>query len=82
MLSRQRNALVHYKIELKVNGTKVLDGSGFRRKTFMAELGWIRRYFSLPYDLAALARKSFPKLPLIFLHERGPIEVAPAHVGA
>jgi hypothetical protein len=82
MLSRQRNALVHLKIELTVEGKKILEGSEFERKQYQDELRWIRRYFSLPYDLAEFTRKSVKEPFLMLLFDRKPIEVAPSHVGA
>ncbi len=60
MLARQRNALVHHKIELEINGTKVLEGSGFVRRPYDEEQRWLRRYFSLPYDLADFLRRALP----------------------
>ena len=82
MLSRQRNALVHHKIDLEINGKKILEGSGFERKRYDEEQRWIRRYFSLPYYLAEFVRKSIPGVPLMLLFDRRPIEIAPAHVSA
>lgn len=76
MLSRQRNALVHHKIELKVGDTKVLKGSGFERKTYDLELSWLRRYFSLPYDLSAFVDKSISGAPPMLLFDRKPVEIA------
>lgn len=82
MLSRQRNALLHLKIELTVEGKKILEGSEFERKHYHEELRWLRRYFSLPYDLAEFIRKSVKEPFLMLLFDRKPIEVASAHVGA
>ncbi len=82
LLSRQRNALVHLKINLDVNGAKVLDGSGFERKPYREEARWLRRFFSLPYDLADYASKTIAGVPLMFLPDRSPIEIAHAHNAA
>ncbi len=82
MLSRQRNALVHLKIELTVEGKKVFEGSAFERKHYNEELQWLRRYFSLPYDLAEFIRNSIKEPFLMLLFDRKPIEIASAHVGA
>ena len=82
MLYRQRNALVHLKIELTVEGNKVLEGTDFERKHYAEERRWLRRYFSLPYDLAELVRKSIKDVSFMLLFDRKPIEVAPVHVGA
>ena len=82
MLSRQRNALVHLKIELTVDGNKVLEGTDFERKRYAEEQSWLRRYFSLPYDLAEFVRKSIKEVTFMLLFDRKPIEAAAAHVGA
>ena len=81
-LAKQRNSLVHHKIELKLNGTKVLDGSGFERKAYAEEMRWLRRFFSLPYDLAEFLHQQIQTVPLMFLFERKPIERSPAHSAA
>jgi hypothetical protein len=81
MPSRERNALVHHKIEVSVEGKKVLDGSDFERKPVDQEVAWLRRFFSLPYDLsvfAATVKGTAPTMPLLF--DRRPIEMAPAHI--
>jgi hypothetical protein len=81
-LSRQRNALVHLKIELTVDGNKLLKGSDFERRRFDEDRVWLKRYFSLPYDLADFVRKSIKEPRFMLLFERGPIEVATAHADA
>jgi hypothetical protein len=81
-LACQRNALVHYKVQVHVNGVKALDGSGFERRAYKEELSWLRRFFSLPYDLADFTRKAMPENFHIILLERHPIEVAPEHVNS
>jgi hypothetical protein len=78
-LTRQRNSLVHMKIELTVAGTKVLDGSSFERTNYIDEVRWLRRYCSLPYDLAQFLRESVRDFYFPLLSQRAPIEVAPAH---
>ena len=79
MLSRQRNALVHLKIELTVEGNKLLEGTDFERKRYDEEQDWLRRYFSLPYDLADFARKSIKEPMFMLLFDRKPIPLAAAH---
>jgi len=37
VLARQRNALVHHKIEVKLGDRTILEGSGFERKTLDEE---------------------------------------------
>lgn len=78
-LNKQRNALVHHKIELQVNGTKVLEGSDFTRAAYSEEVRWIRRFFSLPYDLSHLFRRLVHRLPLVLLMDRAPIEPVEIH---
>lgn len=78
-LARQRNALVHHKVQLHVNGVKALEGSGFERKPYNEELNWLRRFFSLPYDLADLSRQALPKNFHVILLDRRPIHQAPEH---
>jgi hypothetical protein len=81
-LIQQRNAISHSKIDLQVDGKRVLKGSGFERKTYLEELRWIRRFFSLPYDLGAIVDGAVSGAPMMILAERKPIEVASVHVGA
>lgn len=78
-LAKQRNALVHHKVQLHVNGVKALDGSGFERKPYGEELNWLRRFFSLPYDLADLSRRALPKNFHVILLDRRPVHQASEH---
>src|SRR5207249_4736296 len=73
MLSRQRNSLVHQKIELEVGGARLLEGSGIERKPYDEEQRWLLRFFSLPYDLAEFARRSLSGIGLMLLFDRRPI---------
>ena len=74
-LTKQRNALVHHKIQIHVDGKKVLDGSRFNRESYPDSLQWIRRFFSLPYDLVDHARKFLmPEFPIFVLMDRKPID--------
>jgi hypothetical protein len=57
-LSRQRNALVHNKIELHIDDKRVLEGSGIARKPYVENIEWIKRFFSLPYDLVEYVQRS------------------------
>lgn len=81
-LTRQRNALVHHKIELEMNGTKVLEGSGFERASYAEEQHWLRRFFSLPYDLADFLRRALPGSHILILFGSGPIARSPANSAA
>jgi hypothetical protein len=82
MLARQRNALVHHKIELEIDGTKVLEGSDFVRRPHDEEQRWLRRYFSLPYDLADFLRKALPHTRQMLLFRSGAIVRSPANNAA
>lgn len=78
-LTRQRNALVHYKIELEMRGKQVLSGSRLERGSYKEQLAWIARFFSLPYDLAAHVRKEIPQLPMMRFLDSRPIQRIPIH---
>jgi hypothetical protein len=82
MLARQRNAFVHYKIDLEVGGKRILKGSVFERNSYDEEQRWLHRFFSLPYDLAAFLRQSLTGMSVMLLFDRRPVEVASEHVGA
>ncbi|MBL8510242.1 MAG: hypothetical protein JNM52_01235, partial [Betaproteobacteria bacterium] len=81
-LTKQRNAFVHYKIELEVKDAKVLKGSRLQRLPLAEHLRWMHRYFSLPYDLAAFVRLRLPGLPVLFLYNSGSLERYMAHAEA
>lgn len=73
-LTKQRNALVHHKIEVLVGGKKVFEGSKFNREPYEESLRWIRRFFRLPYELTDHARNLLmPKFPVFVLRDRRPI---------
>lgn len=78
-LTRQRNAFVHYKIELEMRGKPVLRGSRLERGSLKEQLAWIGRFFSLPYDLAAHVRKEIPKLPIMLFYDSSPIRRISIH---
>jgi len=80
MLYRQRNALVHLKIELSVEGKKLIEGTNFKRTRFDEERIWLRRYFSLPYDLVDFINRTIKEPRFELLFDRKPIEVACAHL--
>lgn len=81
-LTQQRNALIHYKIELIVNGQKKLDGSNFQQVNPKEEIRWIQRFFSLPYDLLEFADSELPNFFFHFIPDRKPIEIASVHKNA
>jgi hypothetical protein len=78
-LTRQRNALIHYKIDLEMQGKSVLRGSRLEHGSLKEQIAWIRRFFSLPYDLEAHMRKEIPQLPIMLLIDSRPIQRASVH---
>lgn len=79
-LAKQRNLLAHSKIDLNVGEDKIIGGKQFERLSRSDERRWIKRFFSLPYDLMEYANQALPGLPLLgILHERSPIPRAPEH---
>lgn len=78
-LTRQRNALIHYKVELEMDGEVKIQGSKLHRAPLKEDLVWIRRFFSLPYDLVDHARRQLPRGSFLLLHDARPIELYPAH---
>jgi len=78
-LVRQRNAFVHHKIELEMEGEKKIQGSRIDRSPLHIQADWIRRFFSLPYDLAAHATKQLPHHIGFVLFENFPIELYSQH---
>lgn len=78
-LTRQRNAFVHYKVELEIGGEKKLEGSRLDRAPLGTQIAWIRRFFSLPYDLAFHAREQMPHLAPLMLYDSSPIQRFAAH---
>lgn len=81
-LTKQRNALIHYKIELKVDGEKILNGSNFQPFDIKEETPWVRRFFSLPYDLLEFANSEFPDISLMLVIDRKPIHKSSVHDNA
>lgn len=78
-LTRQRNALVHYKVGLEVEGVVKLQGSRLQRAPIDEDIEWIRRFFSLPYDLTEHARRALP-IFFLLLPDSGCIERYRAHL--
>lgn len=73
-LTRQRNAFVHYKVELEMGGEKKLEGSRLDRAPLHTQIAWIRRFFSLPYDLASHARSKLNRVAPFILFDSRPIQ--------
>jgi hypothetical protein len=77
-LTKRRNALVHSKIHLQIGGETILKGSKFERFSVQENIQWMRRFFSLPYDLVAHASNQVGPRMLFFL-DSAPIAMATAH---
>ncbi len=73
-LTRQRNAFIHYKVELEMDGEAKIQGSKLHRAPLREDLGWIRRFFSLPFDLVAHVGRQLPGELFLLLHDTRPIE--------
>lgn len=78
-LIKRRNALVHYKIDLHVGDEVKLKGSKFERLSFQDNIKWMRRFFSLPYDLSAHASMQLRDFAIFVLHDSSPIIKAAEH---
>ncbi|QGJ19106.1 MULTISPECIES: hypothetical protein [unclassified Polaromonas] len=79
-LTRQRNAFVHHKIEIEMEGKVKLEGSRLDRLPLSEQLSWMRRFLSLPYDLANHAGREIPSFPGLILYDSGPIQRFPPHL--
>lgn len=79
-LNKQRNALVHYKVQMHIDGEKVLQGSKVKRHSYEVEIDWLYRFFSLPYDLSQFAMSELKEMPMMVLPTRSPISRHPAHI--
>jgi hypothetical protein len=75
-ICKLRNALVHYKVEIEADGRTVMDGSRFERRPYAEEVKWLRRFFSLPYDLAEFSQNAIPGEPFALMFPRGEIDRA------
>jgi len=79
-LIENRNAWMHHKIELSVGEEKILDGSLRERDTYQEKMRWLKRYFSLPYDLADHAHEyTHQAIAAMMFFTRNPIPIADAH---
>jgi hypothetical protein len=78
-LTRQRNALVHNRIEPEMRGKPVPRGWRLEYESYEAQLDWMGRFFSLPYDLAAHARKQIPQPLIMLLIDSRPIQRVSIH---
>jgi hypothetical protein len=81
-LNVQRNAFLHHKISLSVNGAQVHPGTRTANTTINSNLDWIHRYFSLPYDLARHIEKHSPANHISYLFNHAPISPVAPHAAA
>lgn len=80
-MHKQRNALAHYKVSLEADDKTILDGSGFQPFSYQESIHWLRRYFSLPYDLAENAHGCIQEnaTPAMLAYLRSPIPKSGEH---
>lgn len=78
-LTKERNSYTHHKVEVEVQGKKLLEGSKVDRSDLHAKIEWMRRYFSLPFDLVFNIQSQFPNMTTILLYDASPIELFEAH---
>ncbi len=73
-LTKERNAISHSKINLRISENPILEGSKLKRNTFQEKIRWMRRFFSLPYDLSTYAELQLREIAMIqVFHDRFPI---------
>jgi hypothetical protein len=75
-LGKERNVLTHYKVELSVNGQRVQKGKQLEPVNLENRIRDIRRFFSVPYDLADHLRVNLNSTRLQVLIDNDPIERA------
>lgn len=78
-LTTQRNALVHSKIRVNHGVEKNFERSKSGRRPLVEKIGWMHRFFSLPYDLSEHARSQLSSHAIFILHDRDPILRADVH---
>ncbi len=80
-LVKKRNSIVHFKPDVYLGNEKILKGTDYERVDFLKDLKWLRRFFSLPYDLSNFIWGALPNhsFKLAFLLNRAPIEEANEH---
>jgi len=76
-LIRKRNEISHPKIDLKDQGSELGEDT---RITIKEEIRWMKRFFSLPYDLSEYAELQLRDIaPIKVFNERYPILRARQH---
>lgn len=78
-LTSRRNTLVHNKIHVRDGESIIIKGSKFERLTFEENVRWMRRFFSLPYDLSEHATHQLKDYAIFILDRSDPIQRAEAH---
>jgi hypothetical protein len=79
-LIEHRNAWMHHKTHLSVGNETIIEGSELQHVSYQVRINWLKRYFSLPYDLAvhAYSQSQLPIAVMMF-YTRKPIPVVDAH---
>lgn len=76
-LCRQRNSWMHHKSHLHVGEEKIIEGSQLYNLPYKDAERWMRRYFSLPYDLATHAHAhTHQAIAAMIFYDRNPIPFA------
>lgn len=79
-LCKQRNSWMHHKSHLHVGEEKIITGSQLYNLPCKDSERWMRRYFSLPYDLATHAHThTHQAIAVMLFYNRNPIPIADAH---
>jgi len=79
-LTKQRNGLTHHKSHLHAGKERIIEGSNLEKFSYKEATRWIKRYFSLPYDLSVhLHAQNCQSMAAILIYNRNPIPVADAH---
>lgn len=79
-LCNQRNSWMHHKSELYTDEKKILEGSELLMRPYMEDARWLKRFFSLPYDLAEHLHVYAPSgVVAMMFFKRAPITTAIEH---
>jgi len=71
---------MHHKSHLHVGEEKIIRGSKLQNYSYEDSVRWMKRYFSLPYDLAEHAHAyTHQAIAAVMLYQRYPIPVAESH---
>lgn len=79
-LCNQRNSWMHHKSELYTDTEKIVGGSELQMHSYQEDARWLKRFFSLPYDLAEHLHAYAPSgVVALMFFTRAPIAVAVEH---